>query len=414
MNCKTIRNGALFSLFSFINKGFSFLLLMVMANLMTPAEYGCLNLFNTIIMVVGVIIALSTEGYLSVAFFHEGNSGIKKTFSVIFCISVLMSCFLIGSILLSNGLMPSLLDLSNGMLILAVLICFFTVFNNIILDLFRIKEKVMVYGILSCCCALMNLGLSVFCIKELRMGWEGRVYAQFVCMLLFGCIGIFYFLHHKYFTFEKSLPFRSILVWSFPLIPHVAASFVRQGGDRYIINEFHSVSDVGIFSFALTLVNIITMVGFGFNQSNSVDIYKTLSDGNITNKEKEEKLAKQRKIFMGIYIIATLLSIIVVYFFIPVIMPEYTESVKYFFVLAIYGLGTCFYLLYTNYLFYFKKTKWIMYITMGTALVHLILSFFFTRYSLMYTAILYSMTQLIIVLLVRFFALKTLSMHIEK
>ena len=65
-----------------------------------------------------------------------------------------------------------------------------------------------------------------------------------------------------------------MLFWGIPLIPHSASNFFRQGCDRYIINAYYDISEVGLFSFALTLCNIIIMVGVGFNQVNSVNIYK--------------------------------------------------------------------------------------------------------------------------------------------
>lgn len=68
---KVLLNGTLFSLFSFINRGFSFLLLLILANYILPKDYGYLSLFVTVSMVVGFFIALSTDGYLSVAFLKK-------------------------------------------------------------------------------------------------------------------------------------------------------------------------------------------------------------------------------------------------------------------------------------------------------------------------------------------------------
>lgn len=50
-------------------------------------------------------------------------------------------------------------------------------------------------------------------------------------------------------------------MWGIPLIPHLATSWIKQGGDRYIINYYYTLAEVGIFSFALNLSNIIDMIG---------------------------------------------------------------------------------------------------------------------------------------------------------
>ena len=57
-----------------------------------------------------------------------------------------------------------------------------------------------------------------------------------------------------------------------------------------IINSNYSIEEVGLFSFALNLTSIITMIGLGFNQVNSVDIYKILGDNEHDNKWKLKKL----------------------------------------------------------------------------------------------------------------------------
>ena len=55
---KSLRNGVFFSLFSFINRGFSFLLLIILAKYIAPAEYGYLSLFATVVMLECYIICL--------------------------------------------------------------------------------------------------------------------------------------------------------------------------------------------------------------------------------------------------------------------------------------------------------------------------------------------------------------------
>lgn len=413
MNNKSIRNGALFSIFSFVNKGFAFLLLIIIANLMTPAEYGYLNLFNTVVIVVGYFIALSSEGYLSVAYFQHGEKGVAKTFSSVFLLSVIISCLYTLFIWLGGSWLSNSLKLPYHILFMSVVICFFTVYNNMFLNVLRIKEKIWKYGLVSCSCALSNFILSIFLIKYCNWSWEGRAFAQAFCIALYGGIGLVYFIFNNYLTSDVQSFIKPLLSWSIPLIPHAATTFIRQGCDRYIIDFYHSIDDVGLFSFALTLVNVITMIGFGFNQSNSIDIYKTLSDENLSKDNKLSRLSRQRRIIMWIYIIATAITVTTMTLVIPALMPKYVDSIGYFVILAVYGFCVCIYLLYTNYLFYYKCTRQIMYITFGSSIFHLTLSLLLTRYSLYYTAMLYGGSQIFIVLLIRKLALNKIKQEIK-
>lgn len=204
-----------------------------------------------------------------------------------------------------------------------------------------------------------------------------------------------------------------MLLWGIPLIPHLATQFIRQGGDSYIINFYHSVEDVGLFNFAFTLTTIITTVGFGFNQSNSVEIYKVLGAQNISDIKKLDVLRIQRLTFLKIYIIVSIFIAFGVVVLLPLILPSYINSIKYFIILAVYGIGVCFYLVYTNFLFYYRHTKQIMYVTFFSACLHLLLSLLLTRYSLLCTCVIYVITQFIVVFVIRNMAIRLLKSHLE-
>ena len=62
-NNKTLINGGLFSIFSFICRGSSFVLLIVLANFILPDDYGRLSLFGTVQTFISYFMAFSTAGY---------------------------------------------------------------------------------------------------------------------------------------------------------------------------------------------------------------------------------------------------------------------------------------------------------------------------------------------------------------
>ena len=403
-----LRNGMLFSLFSFINRGFIFLLLLILANYIAPAEYGYLSLFSTVLMVIGYFICLSSEGYMSVSYFREGEQHLKSTFSTIFFLGVSITLLLLVIISIGGQSLANILDLPQHILFIAVFISFFTAMANVNLDYFRLKEKVKIYGLFSCSNAFLNFVLSIFLVKYCLLSWQGRVYAQIGCTALFGIYAIWFFQRRKLITFDFKHKLLPMLAWSIPIIPLHATNFLRQGLDRYIINYYHSIDDVGLFSFAMNIANIITMIGFGFNQSNSVEIYKILGDHNLTKLQKRQSLSKQKTTMFFVYLISTILITISCYFIIPLILPKYSYSMKYFLILSLYGFFVCVYLMFTNFLYFYKKTKLIMYASVGSSLLHLLLSLLLTQYSLFRTCFIYSLSQGLFAFLVMFYANRTL------
>lgn len=409
LNSKSLKNGALFSLFSFVNRGFSFILLMVLANYITPEEYGYLSLFNTVIMVMTYFVCLSSDGYLSVAYFNEGENGFKNTVTEILYTALIFAIVILAVLFLFGERLSILLGLPRDVLNYATIIVFFTLFVNMNLDYHRIQEKVRSYGFLSCGNAALNFALSIIFVKVFLHGWQGRVYAQLSCSILFGAYGLITFIKGGYFGKPNFPHWRKTLLWGIPLIPHLATAFLRQGCDTYIINYYHTVSDVGLFNFALTLSGIILMVGTGFNQSNSVDIYKTLSDKALSDKDKIELLKNRRSLYWKIYGVATIVVAIMGYFIVPIFLPKYSAAMKYFLLLSVYAFLFCGYYIYTNYLFFYKKTKLIMSVTLCSACLHLLLSLMLTKFSLYLTCAIYIFTQLLVLILIKHFAVRELN-----
>ena len=397
---KVLLNGGMFSIFSFINQGISFLLLILLAKYITPEQYGRLSLFNTIVMFVGYFIALSSNGYMTVSFFQKDRNHFKKDISSIYFITLVMTLLFLGVIIVCGEKLATLAQLPSTFLYIAIVICVFNIFHQLFMDFLRVQEKVAKYGIFSISFAVLNFALSLFLVINKGMDWEGRVYAHLVCTLLFGLIGIVLFFRRGLFTLHFSLKdIFPIILWGLPLIPHQGAIWLKSGCDRYIINGFHTLEDVGIFSFALNLMSIIVMIGTAFNSSNSVTIYQVLSSDK-TSKEKKAELKHQTKVITMIYAVCITLIMIGVSALVPILIPRYSASVPYFWILAIAGTFQCFYFLFCNYLFYFNKNKNLMMITFISACIHLCLSLVLTRFSLFCTCVIYVISNGIVFYLV--------------
>jgi len=407
---KTLVDGGLFSIFSFVNQGISFLLLIILAKYIRPAEYGSLSLYYTVSSFVSYVIALSTTGYVSVAYFQKSREEFKKDFSTIISITSTVFTFLMLVVLFFSNKFGAALSLPRELLYAVLFNSFFYVFFEIYLNYVRIQKKVGLYGLLSCSFAVLNFVLSLLFVIKYDMNWQGRIYAQLGCSISFGLLSIFVFLKYRLYDFRglSWTRFKFILLWGIPLIPHLSALWIRQGADRYIINDFYDTSNVGLFSFALNLTNVIITIGSAFNATNSVDIFHELSlDKPVI--EKKKKLRKQSKLILLICLVTTIVIVAGVSVAVPWLLPEYSPSLGYFYILAIYGFIQCIYFLLCNYLFYYNKNKEIMYITFSTAILHLGLSLIFTRYSLYLTCIIYVLIQALIVLLVYFRSRKAIN-----
>ena len=383
---QNFRHGVLYTIFSFINSGFSFILVLILAKFLPPYEYGQLNLFTTFVTLVNIIIPLCTVSYITVSFFQRAKIIVRQIITTALGTTTLMLVLLSVLLVLFPHFFERCLGFPLADIWFGLLICYFQVFYTLNLDIWRLEEQPVRYGIFSLSFAICNFILTFALIVYYKLGWEGRIYAWFLLGLLYFVISIVFLIKRNYL--HLSIPpfslIKETLAYAIPLVPHSLSFWLKQGMDRYIINHFHDPSAVGYFSFAMNIAAIISIIGTAFNATNSVYLYKQLSLGynNVKNTLRRQILL-MTLVFFTVSVLVALLAWGIITF----IVPQYTTSLQYILPLTLGAFFQCIYLLWVNYLFYYKKTTQLMMITFSTALLQCVLSIWLTRYSPLNTAI---------------------------
>lgn len=380
-----LKAGALYTIYSFVYNGLNFVLMLILAKFLTPSDYGSLNLFSTMVQVIGIIISLCTTSYVSVAFFQKDRETLRKIIWICFIVTSVILGILSIILLFAYDFMVGIVGIGIQYQWLALFICYFQVFTALNLDIFRLEEKPRSYGIYTITQGILNFILTFLFIVGMKNGWEGRVYAWFITGCSFFILSLILMYRSSYLKpslFSRSLV-KETLIFSLPIIPHLASFWLKQGMDRYIINFFYGTAEVGVYSFAMNLAAIIAIVGNAFNSSNSVYIYKKLSEG---YERVKNALHKQAILVCTLFIVVSALVILFSWGLIHLFLPKYSASIEFIIPLGVGALFQCIYLLYVNYLFYHKKTVTLMSITFTTGLIQLGLSLWLTRYSVLYTA----------------------------
>ena len=409
LRTSTFRNGAAFTIYSVLNKTINFILLFIIANYVSPDGYGKIDLFNTTVLLLGYFISLNTTSVISVNYFTYSKSQLRESISCVLILT-LLGGLIFGSSILFYGKMSSVIGLRSIFMLYAIIVSISNVVYDIILNIWRLEENLKQYGVYSIGLVLLNFVLTLLFIVHHKLGWTGRVYAQVLSYLILAVVGTYALLKKNLIVFK--LPAKYIILdslrFGLPLIPHSISFWLRQGLDRYLINFFYSSSVLGCYSFALNFANIIQLLGTALNATYSVTIYKKLAENDIIIVQS---LLRTSKIITFVFTILAVFIVCISFVFIPIIFPNYSDSLSYLILLSIGSLAQCVYLLYVNYIFYYKKTNILMYITFVTSLLHAILSVIVARYSLMYVAVLNALTNIIIMILVYIYAKKVINQH---
>lgn len=382
---RNVKNGILYTFFSFINNGISFLLILILAAFLGPADYGSLNLFTTFVTLFSIIVTLSTTSYITLSFFKKSHEDLQRIILSVFVITGVMLIIFLILFYSIPDIIEKIIGIDINYLCIGIIICVFGVFNSINLDIWRLEEKPVAYGLYSISFAVFNCLATLLFVIYFKEGWKGRVYAWFLVGLLYFFISIAFMIKREYLKFTSvSVPLlKEILIYSLPLIPHSISYWLKQGSDRFIINYYWDSVEVGFFSFAMNFASVINIIGTAFNASNSVFLFKKLSDEYAENKGS---LIRQSRIMSLIFLAITIAIICLTGILIPIILPKYTSCIRFIIPLCTGAFFQCIYLLWVNYIFYYKKTAKLMTITFTTCVVQIILSVLLTRYNTLYTA----------------------------
>lgn len=381
---KTAKNGVIFAIFAFITQGISFILLLILANYIAPDGYGHLNLFTTFVQLFTYFVCLSCAGYISVVYFKKTRQETGLVVNTIILISICMTV-LIGGLFAMFPSLRSVVGLDLRIVLIAVFICLCVVFHNMNLDIYRLEERPVPYGIISVLFCLLNFVLALYFVVVLKQDWLGRVYSQLLVAFTFAIVGIVIVMRKGFITLRKPSCeiIKETLHFGIPLIPHQVAFWVRQSFDRFVINHFLTVSVVGLYGFAFNFANIITIIGSSFNSAYSVYQFQQLSNKTENTKKNLRKISKVMLLF---YALVTAIIVAGCYIFIPLLFPNYVGALPFILPLGLSALFICYYLVYVNYLFYYEKTKVLMYITTSFSVIQLLLSLMITRFGAIWTA----------------------------
>jgi O-antigen/teichoic acid export membrane protein len=324
-----------------------------------------------------------------------------------------MACFIMCFVSFFFGLIEYFIGIPLIFVYYAVIACALNVFFGVMQNVWRLEEKVYKFGTYSLIAAGLRFFFTFLLVIGFRKGWTGCVYAQLLvtgtlCLISIKTLydqSLLRIVHIK-----RSL-FIDILVYSLPFVPNAVSFWLKQGLDRYIVNYFHNSTAVGIYSFALNLTAIISLFGTAFNNSNSVYIFKQLANGYEQARPSLVRINKLMCIVFGGVFVITWLGLTIG---IPIFFPNYRCSIPYLFPVCLSAFFNNIYLLYMNYLWFYKKTKLLMYITFSTGILQMVLSIWLTRYNILYTAYISCFISLLSMFLVRYSSLRLLKKIGEK
>lgn len=357
----------LYGLTNALFTGLPLILMPFLVAVMSPEDYGIVDLFKSISLVLTPILGLSTVQSITRFYYDLEDNSFK-----IFCSSVIILHFVTAIIGISIIALISLF-LEEKFIVLSYLSVLFFLFNQIteaLLSIYRLKKNTKKYIIIRLGSVVLDLALlGVFYFLYKHYDWTYRVIPNVLSTVIFGFICLI-LLRRQYgikFQFNKEL-LRQSIVYSSPLILHMISGYILNVGDRFLIIHFLGTKELGNYSVAYQLGMSVSFFYTSFNLAWTPTFFEWMKEGKYKAINRVKKLVFLTLPIIGVFI---LVGWIILSKYISNFNKYHVELNLVVLIVIAYVLLS-FYKFNANYFFYFKNTKKLAVITLTTAIISII------------------------------------------
>ena len=376
------KGASIYLVSNLLNAIIPFLLLPILTRYLSPAEYGQIAMFQTLLAGISTFIGLNTIGAANRKFYdNDLDKTVLKQFNGC-CIQILIVSSIIAfvGIFLFKDQLSEFLAIPTSWVLAVVIISVFSFITTMRLGQWQIRSQAKWFGILQVSSSLMNMLLSLLFVIILTKGAQGRIDAQIITAIVAAIISFIWLYKDKLLQIKiwKPQQIKEALSFGVPLIPHHVGFFLISAVDRFVINQKLGLSDAGIYMVAVQLSSAMAILFDAVNKAYIPWLFERLKRD---KHEEKKQIVKYTYLFFIITLLVAGLAFIIGPLFINLITGDkYIEAGK---VIGLLCLGQAFggmYLMVTNYIFFSKKTGMLALVTISTGLINILLLFKFVEY----------------------------------
>lgn len=286
------KNSAIYTFVQFLQKGVGFFLLPLYTAMLTPADYGVLNIVTSLSTFLSILILLGLQGAASRYYFENTNIEYRKELWGTITTFVIITSLVVGGVVIVFhkflidpiiGDIPFYPYLLLG-IINTVLSPLYVLFQHYL----NTRQEAAHYGINTFLNFLVGTGLIILFLTVQGKGAQSVLTANIVTSLIFLTYVIIYFIPRVKMGIKKET-LKHSLNYSLPLVPHLLSNASSGMIDRFLINGIRSESEAGLYSVGNQFGSIVHTITNAVNTAFSPWFLE-----NVIEKKNENGQAVQR------------------------------------------------------------------------------------------------------------------------
>lgn len=377
MSISLFRSLSYYTLTAVFNGLVPFILLPVFTRFLTKADYGQFSVLTAQISIVSPLIIFGLPSLFSVDFNKFGINELRRKSIVWLIFPVFNTILLVFFTWPVRHLLANQFHIPVVWVSLIPFIALINFIPQLVSVVFRVSDKPHYFAIYEVAQALIQIVSSFILIAFFGFHWEGRLFS----ILLSGSLatGFGFFLLRSYIKIQlpQSSDIKETAKFGLGLIPHSVLGQTIRLGDRLFIVHFISLSAAGEYAVGAQISSILLVLLSAFNQAWTPYLFSKLADSDDYTRRQ---LVNQSYKIVALFIIVLLIfNLAISPIFCYLVSPEFSGAQRFVPISSVAYFFTGCYLLFTDYIFFVKKTHLFSIVTTLNCGLNLTMNYFFIK-----------------------------------
>lgn len=325
---KLIKNTSIYALGDIVPKIVSFLIFPVLTSYLSPEDYGIINYVNTLNLLLTILGFLGLNTYYLVYYYRQEDEQQQKLLLGSLSLFVIgINIFFAVALCILGYLFPNLFSDKIEFypyIFIGVITNVFNLLTILPSALYRMKENPLPITTLAILRGTIYSISTVLLVSVYEYKSMGVLIAQMVLSIIFGLIFIYITWKDTLWHFDFAI-IKKGLFFSLPLLPGSLAYYFLSMSDRFFIERYLDLTQLGVYSTAATLALVINIVTNSAYKSFEPYFFKIYGTENF-----DYKFLVVRKSYFFITLIACLVIAIYAEDFFYLFASEQYQTVYYY------------------------------------------------------------------------------------
>ncbi len=369
-----LKSASIYTVSNVVTSAIPLLLLPVLTRVLSPADYGVVAMFGILVSILATLTGLGVQGAIEIRYFEPERINIPRYVASCLVILGVSTVLLLLCAYCVRDELESLTSVPKNWVWVAVLVATMQFVVLVRLSLWQVSKQAWKYGMMQIGQSGLNAGLSLWFVLAVGLGWEGRTLGIVLASAIVMAIAAASLWRGGWIRSPISFEYMgNALRFGVPLIPHALGGLLIAAVDRIMVTNLLDVSQTGIYTVALQIGMILSLLTGSFNRAYAPWLFEHLRSLDDMQKIKIVRYTYLYFILVGgITLLLGLLAPVILDVLVGEAFRAGAEVVIYLaFGFAFGGM----YLVVTNYVFLAGATAQLAIITLTSGIVNLVATY---------------------------------------